>query len=180
MNLEKLFGSKTKVDIIKYLLFRRQWISMRALESELDWTFPAIKKQVDSLKLAWVIDINKEGTGWSITIKKELESILKEVFYHGLKWDLISLFSTYEFMIEKYFFGKSFWLNLDMDLVVIYKNLEKPQIDKIKESISEIFRLYFIETVNVVFMSLDEWNKRYRLADRFVLDIMRTKQNDFS
>jgi len=67
-----------------------------------------------------------------------------------------------------------------MDLVVIYKNLEKPQIDKIKESISEIFRLYFIETVNVVFMSLDEWNKRYRLADRFVLDIMRTKQNDFS
>ena len=33
---------------------------MRALESELDWTFPAIKKQVDSLKLANVIDINKD------------------------------------------------------------------------------------------------------------------------
>jgi hypothetical protein len=43
-------------------------------------------------------------------------------------------------MIEKYFFGKSFGINLDMDLVVIYKNLEKPQIDKIKESISDIFR----------------------------------------
>lgn len=178
MNLEKLFGSKTKVDILKYLLFRRQWISMRALESELDWTFPAIKKQVDSLKIAWVIDINKEWTGWSITIKKELENTLKEVFYHGLRWDLINLFSTYEVMIEKYFFGKSFGINLDMDLVVIYKNLEKPQIDKIKESISEIFRLYFIDTVNVVFMSLDEWNKRYRLADRFVLDIIRTKQVD--
>lgn len=176
MNLEKLFGSKTKVDILKYLLFRRQWISMRALESELDWTFPAIKKQVDSLKIAWIIDINKEGTGWSITIKPELESLLKQMFYFGLKGELVDLFTTYEFMIEKYFFGKSFGLNLDMDLVVIYKNLEKPQIDKIKESISDIFRWHFIEVVNVVFMSIEEWNKRYRLADRFVLDIMRTKQ----
>jgi hypothetical protein len=33
---------------------------MRALESELEWTFPAIKKQVDSLKLSNAIDINKE------------------------------------------------------------------------------------------------------------------------
>jgi hypothetical protein len=63
-----------------------------------------------------------------------------------------------------------------MDLVVIYKNLEKPQIEKIKESINDIFRWYFIDMVSVVFMSIDEWNKRYRLADRFVLDIMRTKQ----
>lgn len=176
MNLEKLFGSKTKVDILKYLLFRRQWVSMRALESELEWTFPAIKKQVDSLKLANAIDINKEWTGWSITIRPEIAKLLKEMFYYGLKWELIDLFVTYEFMIEKYFFGKSFGINLDMDLVVIYKNLEKPQIDKIKESISDIFRWYFIEVVNVVFMSFDEWNKRYRLADRFVLDIMRTKQ----
>jgi hypothetical protein len=33
---------------------------MRALESELEWTFPAIKKQVDSLDEANVIDVNKE------------------------------------------------------------------------------------------------------------------------
>lgn len=178
MNLEKLFGSKAKVDILKYLLFRRQWVSMRALESELEWTFPAIKKQVDSLKLANVIDIDKEWTGWSITVKPEIENLMKQMFYYGLKWELIDLFETYEFMIEKYFFWKSFWINLDMDLVIIYKNLEKPQIDKIKESISDIFRWYFIEIVNVVFMSLDEWNKRYRLADRFVLDILRTRQGE--
>jgi hypothetical protein len=34
---------------------------MRALESELERTFPAIKKQVDSLLAAEVVDINKEG-----------------------------------------------------------------------------------------------------------------------
>jgi hypothetical protein len=64
-----------------------------------------------------------------------------------------------------------------MDLVVIYKNLEKPQIEKIKESINEIFKWYFIWIVSVVFMSVDERDKRYRLADRFVLDIMRTRQS---
>ena len=52
MDLEKLFGSKAKVDILKYLLFKRQGLSLRALESDLTWTFPAIKKQVDSMSLA--------------------------------------------------------------------------------------------------------------------------------
>jgi hypothetical protein len=73
-------------------------------------------------------------------MKPELEPLMKELFYFGLKGELIDLFTIYEFMIDKYFFGKSFGMNLDMDLVVIYKNLEKPQIDKIKESISDIFR----------------------------------------
>jgi len=34
---------------------------MRALEAELNRTFPAIKKQIDSLNEAEVIDVNKEG-----------------------------------------------------------------------------------------------------------------------
>jgi hypothetical protein len=33
---------------------------MRALESELSWTFPAIKKQIDSLDEAQVINVNKD------------------------------------------------------------------------------------------------------------------------
>ena len=81
MNLEKLFGSKTKVDILKYLLFKRQGISMRALESEIEWTFPAIKKQVDSLNAANVINVNKDGQGRAISIKPEFYDILKNVFY---------------------------------------------------------------------------------------------------
>lgn len=176
MNLEKLFGSKTKVDILKYLLFRRQWVSMRALEWEIEWTFPAIKKQVDSLKIAEILDVNTDWNWRAISVKPEIYDMLKQFFHYGLKSELVDLFSSYEFMIDKYFFWKSFGVNLDMDLVIIYKNLEKPQIDKIKESISEIFRWYFIEVVNVVFMSTDEWESRYRLADKFVLDIIRTKQ----
>jgi hypothetical protein len=65
---------------------------------------------------------------------------------------------------------------LEMDLVILYKNVEKEQTLKIREDIWNIFKEYFIETGNVVFMSLEEREKRYRYADRFVLDIMRTKQ----
>ncbi len=176
MNLEKLFGSKTKVDILKYLLFRRQWISMRALESELERTFPAIKKQVDALEEAWVIDVNKEGQWRSISLKIDFFDKIRDIFFFGLKQKLIQLFKTYEVIIDKYYFGKRFWIDLEMDLVVIYKNAEKPQIDQIKDEINTIFRDYFIEIVYVVFMSNEEREKRYRLADRFVLQIMRSIQ----
>ena len=143
MDLEKLFGSKTKVDILKYLLFRRQWVSMRALEWELEWTFPAIKKQVDSLKSAEILNVDTDWNWRSISIEPWIHDLLKQIFYYWLKWKLVNLFNSYEVMIDKYFFWKCFWINLDMDLVVIYKNMEKPQIEKMKESISDIFRWYF-------------------------------------
>ena len=180
MDLEKLVGSKTKVDILKYLLFRRQGVSMRALEWELEWTFPAIKKQVDSLKSAEILKVDTDWNGWSISVEPWIHDLLKQIFYYWLKWKLVNLFTSYEVMIDKYFFWKCFGINLDMDLVVIYKNMEKPQIEKLKESIGGIFRWYFIEVVNVVFMSGDDRDKRYRLADRFVLDILRNSKTNFN
>lgn len=173
MNLEKLFWSKTKVDILKYLVFRRQWVSMRALESEIWWTFPAIKKQVDSLEEAWILDIQKDNSGFSISIKKECNPLFKEIFYTAIKSNLTNLFSTYSVMINKYFLWKFFWVPLDMDIVIIYQHMEKPQIDELKSGISELFREFFIENISIVFMSLEEREKRYRLADKFVLQVMR-------
>ena len=173
MNLEKLFWSKTKVDILKYLVFRRQWVSMRALESEIWWTFPAIKKQVDSLEESWILDIQKENSGFSISIKKEYFDLFKQIFFTALKSNLTSLFDTYSVMINKYFMWKIFGIPLDMDLIIIYQNMEKPQIDELKKWISELFREFFIENASVVFMSVDEREKRYRLADKFVLQVIR-------
>lgn len=147
---------------------------MRALEAELERTFPAIKKQVDSLNEALVIDVNKDGQGRAISIKPDFFDKIKDIFFFGLKQELIMLFKTYESIIDSYYFGRRFGIDLEMDLVVVYKNAEKPQIEKIKESINTIFRGYFIEIVYVVFMSAEEWEKRYRMADRFVLQIIRT------
>ncbi|MDD2537140.1 MAG: hypothetical protein PHU61_01465 [Candidatus Absconditabacteria bacterium] len=174
MNLEKLFGSKAKVDILKYLLFRRQGVSMRALEGELEWTFPAIKKQVDSLEESKVLLVNKEDSaGFSISIAPQHYELFKDFFFTALKTSLIDLFDSYSIMIDRYFWGKRFGIPLDMDMIIIYKHMEKQQIDALKQQISDIFRDFFIENISIVFMSADEREKRYRLADRFVLQVMR-------
>jgi len=178
MELEKLFGSKTKVDIIKYLLFKRQWVSMRALESELSRTFPAIKKQIDSLHIAKAIAIDKDSSKRSIRLKEDFHPHIKWIFVYSLKAELEAVFKEYDIMIDKYYFGKRFGNNIDMDLIVLYKNCEKEQTEKIKNNISDIFSNYFIDIVQVVFMSSSEREKRYRLADRFVLNIIRWLQNN--
>ena len=79
---------------------------MRALESEIWWTFPAIKKQVDSLEESWVLDIQKENSGFSISIKKEYFDLFKQIFFTALKTNLTNLFDTYSVMINKYFLWK--------------------------------------------------------------------------
>jgi len=178
MNLEKLFWSKAKVDILKYLIFKRQGLSMRALENELSRTFPAIKKQIDSLNDSDTIIIDKNSSKRAIRLQEDFYIQIKNFFIFSLKKEITQLFNEYEIMIEKYYFGNRFWINLDMDLIVLYKNCEKPQIDKIKENINDIFSKYFIDVVSVVFMSANERNKRHRLADRFVLNIMRNIQQN--
>lgn len=173
MNLEKLFGSKTKVDILKYLIFRRQGVSMRALETELWWTFPAIKKQVDSLEEAMILEVDKENTSRAIKIKADLLPIFKELFFESLKQNLISCFEQHQGQISSYFWGDKFGKPIGMDLILIYQDIGKEAIEELKAAISEIFRTYRIESASIVFMSSEEREKRYRLADRFVLQVMR-------
>jgi len=151
---------------------------MRALESELTRTFPAIKKQIDSLNIAQAIDIDKNSSKRAIRIKENFQPHIKGIFVYSLKSELESLFEEYSIMIDKYYFGKRFDNDLDMDLIVLYKNCEKDQTEKIKESINNIFSKYFIDIVQVVFMSASEREKRYRLADRFVLNIIRWLQKN--
>jgi hypothetical protein len=173
MHLDKLFGSKTKVDILKYLLFRRQGVSMRALETELERTFPAIKKQIDSLKKANIIEIGNDANKRSIILRDECKAPIRGIFVFGIEQQLKDSFNQHHSMIDRYYLGKFFGSTLDMDLIVIYKNCEREQVEPIKNQISEIFREHFIENISVVFMSTEEWDKRYRLADKFVLNIMK-------
>jgi len=173
MKLDKLFGSKTKADILKYLVFRRQGISVRAFESELSWSFPAIKKQIDSLEEAGVVDITKHSSKWSIYLTEWLWEYIRNLLIYSLKTDLGAYFDQYEMMLRHAFWGKMFGVSVDMDLVLIYTPEAQMHLDKIKEDINEIFRDYLIEMVSVVFMSQSDFEKRYRLADRFVLTLMR-------
>ena len=175
MKLDKFLWSKTKVDILKYLIFRRQGISIRALEHEIPWTFPAIKKQVDSLEESEVVLIDKDASKRAITMHPAASPHIRGMLLYTLETDLLNLFEAYTYMIDQHFLWKIFWKDLELDLIVIHKNVEKPTLDAIKDAISNLFRNYFIETAQVVFMSLEEYQRRYRLADKFVLQLMRSK-----
>lgn len=172
MKLEKLLGSKTKVDILKYLIFRRQWISIRALENELERSFPAIKKQVDLLFDADIIDIDKTNNKWSISIKQDIQDIIKNIFIFSLESDFLCIFKQYDTILEKYYLWKVFGKKIDYDIVILHKNIQKEFLEKVQEDIWTIFRDYFIDHVGVVFMSTDDFQRRYRLADKFVLNLI--------
>lgn len=172
MKLDKLLWSKTKVDILKYLLFKRQWISIRALESELDWSFPAIKKQVDMLNSANIIRVDKDNNKWSIYINEHIYELIKKVFIFALQEDIDTLFNKYDTVLEKYFLGKIFGNKIDVDLVVIYRLMGKDFLDKIKEDIIAMLREYFIDNVGVVFMASEDFQRRYRMSDKFVLSLI--------
>lgn len=175
MKLDKFLWSKTKVDILKYLLFRRQGISIRALDHEIPWTFPAIKKQVDSLEEAEVILIDKDASKWSITMHPSAAPHVKAILLYTLETELFALFDTYSYIIDHYFLGHIFWRDLELDLVLIHNQCEKNALDALKDAITLLFKGYFIETAKVAFMSSDEYQRRYRLADKFVLQLMRAK-----
>lgn len=61
-----------------------------------------------------------------------------------------------------------------MDLVIVYNEQAQEYTNKIKSDIEELFRVYLIEYVTVWFMSSSDFDKRYRLADKFVLNLMRS------
>ncbi|MCR5412765.1 MAG: hypothetical protein K6E76_07485 [Patescibacteria group bacterium] len=94
-----------------------------------------------------------------------------------MKANLEELFHNNENHIFQYFRGKKFGINLEMDMIVIVKDETKEELATIKKQISDIFSDYFIENVSIVFMPQSEREKRYRLSDRFVLQVMRFYPN---
>ncbi|USN57514.1 MAG: hypothetical protein H6766_03630 [Candidatus Peribacteria bacterium] len=98
---------------------------MRALESELDRTFPAIKKQIDSLDASDVIDIDKEGQAREIVIKKEVQPLIKNFLLFALDQDLQKLIATYDMIVDRWYKGHLFGNDIQPDLVIIHKNADQ-------------------------------------------------------
>ena len=49
-------------------------------------------------------------------------------------------------------------------------------LETLQKEMSELFHDYLMDRINVVFMSLDDFSKRSRMADKFVLNLLRTNQ----
>lgn len=178
MNLDALFGSKTKLDILQFLVFRRQGISMRAFEHELEFSFPAIKKQIDQMEEGGILEIEKDPGKYAVSLHPGVYPHLKALFLYTLKSDLKSYFSSQDFLIKKFFWWKLFGNEFEQDLVLIYTPGFEAHTDQIKRDLNDMFKSFMIIHVNVVFMSESDFDKRYRMADKFVLSLMRQAEAD--
>lgn len=177
MNLEKLFGSKTKSDILKYLVFRRQWVSIRALESELGRTFPGIKKQIDSLEEAHILTIDKSPDKWSIAITNECFDPMRNLILSSLTYDIYELLKGNP-MVEHIYLGKVFHKPIDVDLVILYPHNQNNEVwlEELKKHITSLLKSYMIDPAYLVFMDNDEFTKRTKMADKFALQVLRSNQ----
>lgn len=68
-----------------------------------------------------------------------------------------------------------FWAQVEVDLVLVYEPIAVDYLPKIKEDIDRLFDWYLIRSDQnkLVLLSSSEFDKRYRLADKFVLQLMR-------
>ena len=178
MNIEHLFGSKTKVDILKYLIFKWEWISARELENHLNQSFPAIKKQVDNLELAGVVNKNKTGNRWQICIKSSVKPVIFKIFLFDMLNFLQDIKKSYHFL-DSYYVWDLFFLDLEekiwADLVFVYNEVEDIFLQDIKKQISEFFDTYFLD-IKIVFLKKSDYEKRLKFADKFVLRLTKANQ----
>lgn len=99
---------------------------------------------------------------------------LKELFRYILREDLKKAFDSYDWLVDTFFLWKVFGKDFDMDLVLVFNSKQKDDLELLKNDITEIFRNFLIEYVNVVFLTMEEFDQRNRLADKFVLWLLRT------
>lgn len=92
---------------------------------------------------------------------------------YALQRDLRQLFDQYDNKIKTCYPGKSFGYEIEPDLVIVHQNTDEEELKALKKDIATLFSTYFITMVYITCMSSTEREQRYRLADRFVLTIMR-------
>jgi len=178
MDIYEFLGNKTKVDILKYLLFKEDNISARELESKLNQSFPAIKNQIDKLEKAGVVLKNQQWNRWNLTIHEKVRPLLFKFFV----FDIISFL---EDLINKHYFLDSYLLwdlfllnkldNIWVDLVFIYNNVEEIFLQDIKRELENYFDTYFVD-VKLYFLSKLDYERRLRFADKFIVKLNKLNQ----
>ena len=178
MRIDKLLGSQSKADILKFLVFKKEGISARALENYLSRSFPSIKKQIDMLESIWILTIDKNHQKWGIYLTSSFKPVIKEFLMNFLKWETQATFEQYSW-IDRYFLGKIFNPNmkLDVDLVVVHHPVEERAISALKEEVNSLFASYFLDNIVITFMSISQFELRYKMADKFVLSILQASKS---
>lgn len=181
MDLDILFWSKTKVNILKYLLFKEDKISARELESHIQQSFPAIKQQIDNLSDAWIIEKNKKWNRWQLEIKEWVKELIYNIFVYDIKKYLKDIWET-TFFIKKIFLADFFAPSIDkklwIDIVFIHNEVDNEFLSNIKQQISDYLDNYYSD-LNISFVWEENYQKRLRFADKFVITLNKYESFNF-
>jgi hypothetical protein len=189
--LAKLFGSRERVRIMRYILaHEKDAFDAKTVSETLGIELPIVRKE---LKLLTSVLFVKECTYTKQTEKKKGKTIQIEknkvagfklntsfVFLVNFKnlllekeelapteiYEHFKKLGTIElFLLSGVFQGKT---GQEVDILVVGKNLKKT---KIEEKIAEIEGFIGVELKYAIFES-EEFNYRYMLYDRFVRDVL--------
>ena len=178
MDIYEFLGNKTKVDILKYLLFKEDNISARELETKLSYSFPAIKNQIDRLEKAGIILKNKQGNRWSLTISEKIKPLLFKIFLFDIALFLDEVVNE-NYFLEKYLLWDLFFLDSQekiwVDLVFVYNNVEDVFLQDLKKKLNDFFDTYFVD-VKLYFLSKQDYEKRLKFADKFIVKLNKLNQ----
>lgn len=110
---------------------------------------------------------------------------MRKLIVCSLKHDTIKILSWSD-IIWKYYFGKVFDKPIDVDLVILYdtkfsdikSNLEidSNPLEELKTKITSVFKSHMIDPAYLVFMTIEEFDKRTKMADKFALQVIRSNQ----
>ena len=176
MDLDLFLWNKTKVDILKYLFFKEDKISARELENKLDQSFPAIKKQIDNLEKAWIVNKNKTWNRWQLEVCPNIRPLIKKIFVYYLKSFIDDIQKQNESFIKWVFFVDFFHNRKDLwvDLVFVYSEVDELFLNDFKKQVSTFLDSYFLD-LKIVFMLNTDYEKRLRFADKFVIKLNNYK-----
>ena len=92
-----------------------------------------------------------------------------------LKQACEKLINIYSVMISICYYGRLFGIQIDQDLVILYKHSDPQCLEQVKKELDVILHSFFIDHASVVFMSEDEFRKRINVSDKFALSIVRAQ-----
>jgi predicted transcriptional regulator len=163
---------------LKYLLYKEDKISARELESHLAQSFPAIKKQIDNLEKAGIVEKNKLGNRWQLQIKEDVREFIESMFVFEITYYIKNLNKENGSFLYKYFLVDFFNKNpelpkMGVDLVFIYQNdVEENYLTNFKEEMSSFLDSYFLD-LKISFMDFANYEKRLKFADKFVIKLSK-------
>lgn len=125
---------------------------------------------------AEILEIEKTPEKRAIKIADDVYEEIRRLIVCAISHDTKALLNKSS-IISKYYLGKIFYKNIDIDLVVLYNpGVPDDSLQELKDNITQLFKSYMIDPAYLVFMPMEEFDKRTKMADKFALQVMRSDQ----